>query len=105
MNVQLGRRAEALDQRDGAALTFVCLEPGAGQQVTRDHALRCPVLAQSISQSTSKRSPSMRSTSSIVRYLPWVYSVLGGCRSSAACRTFRHMDIQVQKHSGTLHQL
>ena len=39
MYVELGGGAKALDQRDGAALTFVCLQPGAVQQVARDQAL------------------------------------------------------------------
>ena len=34
-----GGRAEALDQRHGATVAFVSLEPGAVQQVARNHAL------------------------------------------------------------------
>ena len=37
--VQVGGRAKASDQRDGAAVTFVCLQPGAVQQMARDQAL------------------------------------------------------------------
>lgn len=33
------RRPEALDQRRGAALTFVGAEPGIVQQVAREHTL------------------------------------------------------------------
>ena len=36
MYVEIGRRAEALDQRDGAAVAFVGLEPGSLQQMARD---------------------------------------------------------------------
>jgi hypothetical protein len=39
VDVQVGGRAEALDQRDGAAVTFVGLEPGSLQQMAREHAL------------------------------------------------------------------
>ena len=39
VDVEVGRRAEALDQRDGAAVAFVGLEPGSLQQMARDHAL------------------------------------------------------------------
>jgi hypothetical protein len=39
MNVEVGRRAKALDQRDGAAVTFVGLELGAVKQMAPDHAL------------------------------------------------------------------
>ena len=39
MNVEVGGGAKALDQRDGAAMAFVGLEPGSGKQVPRDHAL------------------------------------------------------------------
>jgi hypothetical protein len=39
VDVEVGGGSEALDQRDGAALTFIGLEPGAGQKVTCDHAL------------------------------------------------------------------
>jgi hypothetical protein len=39
VDVEVGGGSEALDQRDGAALTFIGLEPGAIQQVARDHTL------------------------------------------------------------------
>ena len=39
MYVGVGRRTEALDQRDGAAMAFVGLELGTGQQMAREHAL------------------------------------------------------------------
>ena len=39
MNVQVGRRAEALDQGDGVALTFVALETRVVQQMPFDHPL------------------------------------------------------------------
>jgi len=39
VDVEVGGRAEALDQREGAALALVGLEPGAVQQVARNHAL------------------------------------------------------------------
>ena len=39
MYVEVGRRTEALDQRDGAAMAFVGLELGTGQQMAREHAL------------------------------------------------------------------
>ena len=39
VDVQVGGRAEALDQRDGAAVAFVGLEPSVVQQVPRDHTL------------------------------------------------------------------
>ena len=39
VDVEVGGRAKALDQRDGAAVTFVSLEPRLPQQMSRDHAL------------------------------------------------------------------
>ena len=39
VDVEVGGRAEALDQRDGAAVGFVGLESGLPQQVARDHAV------------------------------------------------------------------
>nr|WP_234413820.1 hypothetical protein [Ideonella sp. A 288] len=39
VDVEVGGRAEALDQRDGAAVAFVGLEPGLPHQMARDHAL------------------------------------------------------------------
>jgi hypothetical protein len=39
VNMEVGGGSEALDQRDGAALTFIGLEPRAVQQVARDHTL------------------------------------------------------------------
>jgi hypothetical protein len=36
---EVGGRAKALDQRDGAAVALVGLELGAGQQMLRNHAL------------------------------------------------------------------
>ena len=39
VNVEVGRRAEALDQRDGAAVGFVGLEPSLAEQVPRDQAV------------------------------------------------------------------
>ena len=39
VSVEIGRRAEALDQRDRAAVGLVCLEPGLPEQVARDHAV------------------------------------------------------------------
>ena len=39
MDVEVGRRAKTLDQRDGATVAFVGLEPGLPQQMARDHAL------------------------------------------------------------------
>ena len=39
MNVEVGGGAKALDRRDGAAVTFVGLEPGAAPQTARDQAL------------------------------------------------------------------
>jgi len=39
VDVAVGGRGEALDQRDGAAVTFVCLQPGAVQKMARDQAL------------------------------------------------------------------
>jgi hypothetical protein len=39
VDVQVGSRAKALDQRDGAALAFVALEPRVAQQMPLDHTL------------------------------------------------------------------
>ena len=39
VDVEVGRRLEALDQRDGAAVALVGLELGSVQQMARDHAL------------------------------------------------------------------
>jgi len=39
MYVEVGGRPEALDQRDGAAAAFICVELGCVQQMARDHAL------------------------------------------------------------------
>ena len=39
VDVEVGGRAEALDQGDRAALTLVALEPRVAQQVPFDHAL------------------------------------------------------------------
>ena len=39
VNVEVGRRAKALDQRDRAAVGFVWLEPRLDEQVPRDHAV------------------------------------------------------------------
>ena len=39
MGVEVGRRAEALNQRDGAAVGNVGLEPSLAEQVARDHAV------------------------------------------------------------------
>ena len=39
MNVEVGRRAKTLDQRDRAAVGFVGLEPSLAEQVPRDHAV------------------------------------------------------------------
>jgi hypothetical protein len=39
VNVEVGRRAEALDQRDRAAVGFVRLEPSLAQQMARDHSV------------------------------------------------------------------
>lgn len=39
---EVGRRGEALNQRDGAAVGFVRLEPGLTEQAARDHAVRHP---------------------------------------------------------------
>jgi hypothetical protein len=39
VKVEVGRRAEALDQRDGTAVAFVGLEPGSLEQMAREHAL------------------------------------------------------------------
>ncbi len=39
MDVEVGRRAEALDQRDRAAVGVVCLQASLPEQETRDHAV------------------------------------------------------------------
>ena len=39
VNVEVGRRAKALDQRDRAAVGFVRLEPSLAEQVARDYAV------------------------------------------------------------------
>ena len=39
VNVEIGRRAEALEERDSAAVGFVCLQPGLPEQLARDHAV------------------------------------------------------------------
>jgi len=39
MYVEVGRGAEALYQRDRAAVAFASLEPGSLQQMARNHAL------------------------------------------------------------------
>jgi len=39
VDVQVGRGAEALDQRDRAAVAFIGLETDSVQQMARDHAL------------------------------------------------------------------
>ena len=39
MKVELGGRPKALDQRDGAAVGFVRLEPSLAEQVACDHAV------------------------------------------------------------------
>ncbi len=39
MYVAIGRRPKALDQRDGAAVGFLGLEPSLAEQMARDHAL------------------------------------------------------------------
>ena len=39
VDVEVGRRAEALDQRDRAALTLAGAQPDIGQQMARDHTL------------------------------------------------------------------
>ena len=39
VDVQVGGRPEALDQRDGAAVGLVCLEASLPEQVARDHAV------------------------------------------------------------------
>lgn len=39
VDVQVGGGAAALDQRHGAAVAFVLIEPGVVQQVLRDHTL------------------------------------------------------------------
>jgi len=40
MNVEVDRRAEALDQRHGAAVSFASLELGVAQHIAREHALQ-----------------------------------------------------------------
>ena len=39
VNVEIGRRAEALDQHDRAAVGLVCLDPSLPEQVARDDAV------------------------------------------------------------------
>ncbi len=39
MYVEVGRRPKTLDQRDGAAVGFVGLEPSLAEQMARDHAV------------------------------------------------------------------
>ena len=39
VDVEVGGRAKALDQRDRAAVGFVRLEPGLTEQVARDHTV------------------------------------------------------------------
>ena len=42
VNVEVGRRAKALDQRDRAAVSLVRLEPSLTERVARDHAVHDP---------------------------------------------------------------
>ena len=39
VNVEVGRQAEALNQRDRAAVGFLRLEPSLAEQVARDHTV------------------------------------------------------------------
>jgi hypothetical protein len=91
VDVEIGGRAKALDQRDGTALAFVTLQRRVVQQMPLDHALVRPESPTS--------SPGRRLDWSGQRWQPWILAALppvlhkgdllvdGGHRSHADLRS------------------
>ena len=107
VDVEIGGRAKALDQRDGTALAFVTLQRRVVQQMPLDHALVRPESPTS--------SPGRRLDWSGQRWQPWILAALppvlhkgdllvdGGHRSHADLRSTLVRSAHAPALAPTLH--